>query len=350
MFATIIINWYKKNKRDLPWRNTNDPYKVWLSEIILQQTRVNQGMEYYLRFVEAFPTITHLANAPEQKVMKLWQGLGYYSRARNLHATAKIIRDEYDGIFPATHHNIITLKGVGDYTAAAIASFCFDECFPVVDGNVYRVLSRVFGIKTPIDSSKGKKEFSELAKELIDKKNPGLYNQAIMEFGALQCKPKNPDCTTCILNDKCIAFEKKLVNKLPVKSKLIKTRTRYFNYFIVNQHEKFLLKKRTEKDIWQNLYDFPLIETEENTNPEKILQSKAFKKIFGNCKLTVRKITKGEKHVLSHQTIQSTFIELHIVSGIKKYAKAYTVVNKQEFLNYPVPRLIEKYLTGLLKE
>jgi A/G-specific adenine glycosylase len=219
-FSEEIIKWYKKNKRDLPWRRTKNPYQIWLSEVILQQTRVDQGMDYYLRFTKEFLNIDELARAKEDKVLKLWQGLGYYSRARNLHATAKMVSRQYKGEFPSSHDEILKLKGVGEYTAAAIASFAFDQCYPVVDGNVFRVLSRVFAIETPIDSGLGKKEFYSLAKELIDPSQPALYNQAIMEFGAIQCKPKNPDCYNCPLKGMCLAHSKKMVERLPIKSKL----------------------------------------------------------------------------------------------------------------------------------
>ena len=233
-FSQKIIFWYEHNKRDLPWRNTRDPYLIWLSEIILQQTRVDQGMSYYLKFVGEFPTVKQLAKADNEKVMKLWQGLGYYSRARNLHTTAKIILLEHKGVFPKEFETILALKGVGEYTAAAIASFAYNKPYAVVDGNVYRVLSRVFDISTPIDSTQGKKEFNHLAGELLDKNKPAIYNQAIMEFGAMQCKPINPYCAVCPLNTMCLAYSKKLVAELPVKSKKTKVRDRYFNYIVLN--------------------------------------------------------------------------------------------------------------------
>jgi len=349
MISDVLISWYNKNKRDLPWRNTTDPYKVWLSEIILQQTRVDQGMSYYIHFAETFPTIKHLADAPEQKVMKLWQGLGYYSRARNLHTAAKTVRDEFDCKFPNTHDKILRLKGVGSYTAAAIASFCFNECYPVVDGNVYRVLARLYGIKTPIDSTKGKKDFHELAFTLINKKNPGLFNQAIMEFGALQCKPKNPDCEICPLNSKCIAFEKKLVDKLPVKSKSLKQRNRYFNYFFIHDKNSLLLRKRTGKDIWENLYDFPLIETDKPEKPEKVLHSKEGKKTLHKLRYSIKNVWQSEKHILSHQIIHASFIELTTTS-LASHSKEFILVKKSALHKYPVPRLIEKYIVRVFEK
>src|ERR1043165_6651460 len=256
-FSGKIMTWYEQNKRDLPWRNTRDPYLIWLSEVILQQTRVDQGMAYYHKFAEAFPTVKDLAKADSDKVMKLWQGLGYYSRARNLHAAAKMVAGKYKGVFPASYEGIKELKGVGDYTAAAIASFAFKLPHAVVDGNVYRVLSRVFGIETPIDSTQGKKEFNKLANELLDISNPADHNQAVMEFGSQFCKPVNPDCKSCFFNTKCFAFKHSKVPELPVKSKKTKVRSRYLNYFIiVDKNGSIFVHKRQKKDIWEGLYEF----------------------------------------------------------------------------------------------
>ncbi|TXG36875.1 A/G-specific adenine glycosylase [Seonamhaeicola maritimus] len=262
-FSESLINWYSINKRSLPWRETKDPYSIWLSEIILQQTQVKQGLPYYEAFLSEFPTVFQLASADESKVLKLWQGLGYYSRARNLHAAAKYIVNELNGRFPSTYKELLTLKGVGDYTASAIASICFNESAAVVDGNVYRVLSRYYGIDIPINSSKGTKEFKTLAQELIDKKDPANFNQAIMEFGAVQCKPHSPDCTICPFKDSCEAFNKNLINQLPVKIKSAKAKKKYFNFLVfISGDGKTILEKREGKGIWQNLYQFPLMETE----------------------------------------------------------------------------------------
>jgi len=250
-FSSKLINWYHQNKRDLPWRNSTDPYQIWLSEIILQQTRVDQGLSYFNKFIEHHPNVNSLANAPEKEVLNLWQGLGYYSRARNLHFTAKVISKEHKGIFPSDYNDILKLKGVGEYTAAAIASFAYNLSYPVIDGNVYRVLSRIFGIENPIDSSKGKKIFKALATELIDNKNPATYNQAIMEFGALQCTPKKPKCEDCPFRLECYALKNELTAELPKKEKKIKQRNRYFNYVVVIDNEKIYLKERKEKDIGQ---------------------------------------------------------------------------------------------------
>ena len=263
-FHNILIKWYLQNKRDLPWRNTTNPYLIWLSEIMLQQTRVAQGMPYFFAFTKEFPTVFDLANAEEEKVLKLWQGLGYYSRARNLHKTAQYVANELNGVFPPVYKELLKLKGVGEYTAAAIASFSYNETVPVVDGNVFRVLSRYFDIESDIALPATKKEFTELAYELMPKDNPAIFNQAIMEFGALQCVPKNPDCSVCVFNESCMALQKKKVTVLPVKSKKLKVTNRFFNYLILEDVlGNTLIQKRTSKGIWHNLYEFPLLETGE---------------------------------------------------------------------------------------
>jgi A/G-specific adenine glycosylase len=262
-FSNILVKWYLQNKRDLPWRKTTNPYPIWLSEIMLQQTRVAQGTPYFLSFTTAFPTVFDLANANEEQVLKLWQGLGYYSRARNLHKTAQTVAFKMNGVFPDNYTDLLKLKGIGEYTAAAIASFSYNECVPVVDGNVFRVLSRYFDLETDIAQASAKKEFAALAYELMPKDNPAQFNQAIMEFGALQCVPKNPNCSVCVFNTSCAALQKKKVDQLPVKSKKTKVRNRYFNYIVASDDlGNTLIQKRTAKGIWHNLYEFPLIETE----------------------------------------------------------------------------------------
>lgn len=344
-FSKKIITWYQQNKRDLPWRNTKDAYFIWLSEIILQQTRVEQGMSYYLKFAKEFPTVKHLAKAENEKVMKLWQGLGYYSRARNLHTTAKIITDNYKGKFPDQYSDILLLKGVGEYTAAAIASFAFNKPHAVVDGNVYRVLSRVFGVETPIDSSQGKKEFYSLANELIDKKNPATHNQAIMEFGAIQCKPVSPDCSICPLNTMCFAYSKKRILELPVKEKKTKVRNRYFNYIVLNHKTSIAINKRTEKDIWTNLYDFPLIETNKELNEEQFLKSQEWKSFIVTTKYTVKSVSASYKHILSHQKIYARFWEIDCKESFNKLlSKTCITIKKEDIHKYAVPRLIENYI------
>lgn len=345
-FSEKIITWYKRNKRDLPWRNTKDAYLIWLSEIILQQTRVDQGMEYYLKFAKEFPTVKHLAKADNEKVMKLWQGLGYYSRARNLHTTAKIVTEKNKGVFPDAYEDILDLKGVGEYTAAAIASFAFNKPHAVVDGNVYRVLSRVFGIETPIDSTQGKKEFYSLANELIDKKNPALHNQSIMEFGSMQCKPVSPDCNNCPLNTMCFAYSKKRVSELPVKAKKTKVRNRYFDYIVLQNKSSVAMNKRGEKDIWTNLYDFPLIESTKELTEDQFLKSDNWKSFMEPAEeYTVKSVSTHYKHILSHQKIYARFWEIECDRFFKKVVPAGAIViSKQKVQNYAVPRLIDKYL------
>lgn len=335
-----LINWYKKNKRNLPWRDINDPYKIWLSEIILQQTQVVQGLNYYIKFTEHFPTVIDLANAPEDKVMRLWQGLGYYSRARNLHAAAKTVKANYKGKFPNTYESIKELKGVGDYTAAAISSFAFNLPYAVVDGNVYRVLSRLFNIDTPINSTQGKKDFQILANELLNHKQPGLHNSAIMEFGALWCKPQNPKCEDCPLQAQCLAFQNKTVALLPVKDKKIKIRNRYFLYFVFNYKDNVYIQKRTEKDIWQNLYEFYLIETDLPTDAKLILKNKNLKALVK--KMDVISIISTKKHVLSHQHIYATFYEINLSNPIE--SGTLIKIKREKLSDFGLPQLINKYL------
>ena len=303
-FSKALVSWYLQNKRDLPWRETTNPYCIWLSEIILQQTRVDQGLAYYLKFVKNFPTVFDLARADEEEILKLWQGLGYYSRARNLHTSAKYIIDELEGVFPTNYKSLLKLKGVGDYTASAIASICFDEPTAVVDGNVYRVLARYFGIATPINSTSGIKEFKKLAQELIDVKNPANHNQAIMEFGARMCKPQNPDCTICPLNDSCIALQKKEVKNLPIKDKKVKVRKRYFNYLVViTSDKKTILRKREGKGIWQNLYEFPLIETQVVIDKVDLINLKEFNNLFKKEELTISNLIRNQSCINYHISI-----------------------------------------------
>lgn len=337
-FSEILISWYRNNKRDLPWRKTTNPYKIWLSEIILQQTRVDQGLDYYIKFIKHYPTIKDLANAHEEEVLKLWQGLGYYSRARNLHFTAKIITNNHDGIFPNNYKDIISLKGIGEYTAAAISSFSFNLPYPVIDGNVFRVLSRVFNINTPIDSTLGKKEFKELAIHLIDKKNPAEYNQAIMEFGAIQCKPKNPLCDSCVFNSKCLAFHKNVIEKLPVKSKKVLQKPRYFNYLVIQDKNNIIIKQRTENDIWKGLYDFPLIESKNRINDFKNLDVS----FHNNKDITILK-SKEFLHVLSHQKIYATFWNINTTS-LESFNKKDIVIKRSDLKKYPIPKLIENFI------
>lgn len=315
-FASKLIDWYSEYGRDLPWRNTHNPYIIWLSEIILQQTRVEQGMPYFYRFLEHYPTVTKFAEAPEEDILRLWQGLGYYSRARNMHKAAKRVQDDFAGYFPTSYADVITLPGVGEYTAAAIASFSVNEPKAVVDGNVYRVLSRYFGIAEAINSTNGKKQFAGLAQELLDKDRPGIYNQAIMDFGAIQCRPKNPYCETCIFRLDCVAYALDCVAELPIKLKGKKSKNRYFHYFIVREQGKMLMAKREEGDVWANLYEFPSIETAEGAAIDQLQNQPEFQDYFeGNIVLTP--VGSVVKHILSHQNIHARFYMVESAADIK---------------------------------
>ena len=330
IFTKTILEWYGSNFRDLPWRKTSDPYLIWISEVIMQQTRIGQGLGYYNRFTGRFPSIRELARADEEDVLKTWQGLGYYSRARNLHITAKAILEKYNGIFPDRYEELIKLKGIGEYTAAAIASIAFNHPFPVVDGNVLRFFSRYFGIHLPIDSLPGRKKIREKMLLLIDKKRPGIFNQAIMEFGALQCKPANPDCGKCPLNKKCLAFLEGNVGRLPVKSKAKKPKTRYFHYFVIlrkkEKGKNFLyLRKREEKDIWKNLYDFPMIETIVEISEERLFSSSEWMKLIGDGKFRLTDQSHQYKHILTHQVIFAKFYIIQL-EGRRKPRLPYLLV------------------------
>ncbi|HKR06573.1 MAG TPA: A/G-specific adenine glycosylase [Bacteroidia bacterium] len=343
--SAILSKWYHKNKRDLPWRHTSDPYLIWLSEIILQQTRVEQGLPYFQKFSAEFPTVKHFAKAHEDKILKMWQGLGYYSRARNMHHAAKEIVKTPGGNFPGEFAELKKLKGVGDYTAAAIASFAFNKPHAVVDGNVYRFLSRYFGIETPIDSPKGKKIFYAVAEELLDKKNPGLHNQAIMEFGARQCRPANPDCANCPLHAGCRAFKIKKVNRFPVKSKTQKIKERFFHYFFIRWKSKVFLHKRTGNDIWKNLYEFPLIETKKKTSLSVLLKTDDWKNIFGTTNLNIHEPGTSYKHQLSHQTIHARFYEIALETKPSQFLrKNFMMTTKSDLEKYGVARLTDKFL------
>jgi A/G-specific adenine glycosylase len=346
-FQSNIINWYKTNKRDLPWRETNDPYKIWLSEIILQQTRVAQGTDYYLKFVQNYPHIKLLADASEDEILKLWQGLGYYSRARNLHHAAKEVCVKYDGKFPTDFKDVKQLKGIGNYTASAICSFAYHQHYAVVDGNVFRVLSRVFGIDTPIDSPKGKKVFEELADSLLPQQYSSEYNQAIMEFGALQCVPANPDCLNCPLSGICVAFCRNLVKELPVKDKTTKVTERFFNYLFIENNGKFYLAKRTGNDIWKNLYELPLIESDRLFSVEELIENESFQHIF-NQESDIR-ISNGVfdfKHILTHRRINARFFSVQTNSV--NMNKNFQEVLKEELEDYAVSRLTEMFFEKAL--
>jgi A/G-specific adenine glycosylase len=324
----------------MPWKGIKDPYKIWLSEIILQQTRVEQGWSYYEKFVKAFPAIDDLARAPGEKVFKLWEGLGYYSRCKNLIHTARYISSELNGIFPDNYEDILLLKGIGPYTAAAISSFAFNEPRAVVDGNVQRVLSRYFGISTPIDSLQGKKLFQELAQTLLDKSFAGIYNQAIMDFGAVVCKPQNPLCTQCVHQQNCEAFSTNRVSLLPVKEKRLIKKHRWFTYFIIHSNNMVYIRKRPAKDIWENLYEFVLQEEAgSEVSPDLFLKS-----LFGKKNFSIDHISKVYKQQLSHQTIQGRFIVVKTDETVKNL-EAYILIDKEELSHYPFPKFINSFLS-----
>jgi len=341
-FSRLLLQWDQhENFRTMPWKFEKDPYKIWLSEIILQQTRVEQGLAYYERFINEFPDVQKLAIAPETMVMKMWEGLGYYSRCRNLLATARHVTDKLHGQFPDTYHGLVQLKGVGPYTAAAIASFAFGLPHAVVDGNVIRVLSRVFGIDNPWDTTEGKKIFEALANKLIDKKEPGRYNQAIMDFGATICKPRNPDCENCPFSKKCTALLQERIEDLPLRSKKIKVKERWFYYVICNYQNGIYIRKRTSKDIWQHLHEFVLIEQNISFAPEKILQQQALKKML-SMPYEKKHISAWQTQKLTHQTIHSCFVELEICKPLE--SQAYFWADKNSLQQFAFPRTIIKYL------
>lgn len=343
-FARLLIEWYHEHKRDLPWRNTNDPYLIWISEIILQQTRVAQGYAYYQRFIERFPNLESLAASEENEVLKYWQGLGYYSRARNLHQAAISV----NGVFPVKYEDILKLKGVGTYTAAAICSFAYNQPHAVVDGNVYRVLSRFFGINEPIDSGKGKKIFASLAHDLLDKIQPALYNQAIMDFGALQCTPLSPDCTVCPFKNRCFAFNHNMVSSLPIKQNKTKTSERFFYYLLIRDNGNIYLNKRTKNDIWKNLYELPLIESNTALAVDDFIRKQEFASIFKeNSVVNVRLLNKT-KHVLSHRIIYADFYELEAQDIKMDFLSKYTRLNMADLELYPVSRLMHNFFENFL--
>ena len=342
-----LINWFAENRRDLPWRHNPTPYQVWLSEIILQQTRVNQGWDYYLRFVEKWSTVNDLAMATEEEVLKMWQGLGYYSRARNLHQCAKQIVEQYGGQFPADFEKLKQLKGIGDYTAAAIASIAFDLPHAVVDGNVYRVLSRLFDIDTPININEGQTVFAKIADDLLNRKQPGLHNQAMMEFGALQCTPKNPNCLLCPLQAQCLAFANQTVMQRPVKLQKLKITTRYFNYLVFRIEGNVYLHKRSGNDIWKNLYDFPCIESENPMTVEEVIASEKFQQLIENKSFTIIKTSPTFTHKLTHRTIIAQFIEIKLEEKLLRIeTKELFLTPETDLGNFPIPRLIDLYLNN----
>lgn len=341
--ATQLLYWHKNsNKRVMPWKEEKDPYKIWISEIILQQTRVEQGLAYYNKFIQIYPNINKLAAAKDEDVFKLWEGLGYYNRCKNLLFTAREITKNCKGIFPEKYNDILKLKGIGKYTAAAIASFAYNLPYAVVDGNVFRVLARIYGVEKAIDSTEGKKYFEQLAQELLAKDKPALYNQAIMDFGAIICKPKLPDCNFCIFKKYCKAYNQNLVSILPVKSKKTSTQLRWFYYFIFSYKNQVLIKKRTEKDIWQNLFEFYLIES----TVEEKLSSKNLKTklnfLFNDMSYEINSITTTQQQKLTHRIIKGKFIELILSKKIE--IENYFWINKGDIQQYSFPKFINTFL------
>ncbi|MGM0943646.1 MAG: A/G-specific adenine glycosylase [Bacteroidota bacterium] len=342
LFSSKIIRWYEANPRELPWRGISDPYKIWLSEIILQQTRVAQGLPYYYKFVNAFPSVKDLALASEEEVLRLWQGLGYYSRARNLHACAQYIWSELEGVFPQTYLELLKLKGVGSYTAAAISSFAFGEVRAVVDGNVFRVLARYFGIETDIGSGRGKKEFEELANELIPKDQPGEFNQAMMDFGARLCVPKNPECDSCPLHESCFAYSKDMVKDLPVKLNKVKVKDRHIHYYLIRCADQWVWKKRVKGDIWEGLFDFPQVES--------ITASASVELQMPAIAQEKREIPKKYRHILSHQRLHAVFSEVEVpkenLGILREWAEkeGYQLVEEERVEYLAKPKLIVNFL------
>lgn len=342
-FTSALLRWNQsENNRPMPWKGEKDPYKIWLSEIILQQTRVEQGWDYYNRFVAAFPTVQKLAAAPETKVFKLWEGLGYYSRCKNLISTAHFIVNNYKAKFPDQYEEILALKGVGPYTAAAIASFAFDLPYAVVDGNVFRVLSRYFGFSTPIDSNDGKKMFTQLAEALLDKKKPGIYNQALMDFGAVVCKPKLALCSTCPLKSNCVAFKDQTVDQLPVKEKKIIKKNRWFYYIVAEFEGKLLVRKRGAGDIWENLYEFVLEERAEPLDFDEIKKLQSLRQLSGKKTLIPDWLSNTYEQKLTHQTIYGQFIKIKLVAA--PLMEGYKLVSKKQLDSLPFPKFIAAYL------
>ncbi|SDF23011.1 A/G-specific DNA-adenine glycosylase [Dyadobacter soli] len=344
-FNRRLKSWYLENHRPLPWRETKDPYKIWLSEVILQQTRVAQGLPYYERFTEQYPTVFDLAAADERDVLRLWQGLGYYSRARNMHFTARQVVADHNGKFPESSEKLLKLKGLGQYTAAAIASFAFDEAVPAIDGNVYRVMARIFGIQSDMLSNEGKKEFWALGRKVISQEDPATYNQAMIEFGALQCVPASPNCTVCIFNDRCFAYAHQMQGQLPVKIKKLTIKHRFLNYFIIKQGDRLAMHERRGRDIWKGLYDFQLIESksiaatpDQLTNPDPIFQN-----VLQNGRLT--EVPKVYTHILTHQRLQVRFWWLEIPGAERiDLPQGMAFYNHEEVEVLPKPILIDTVL------
>ncbi|MDA3816511.1 MAG: A/G-specific adenine glycosylase [Prolixibacteraceae bacterium] len=350
LFSHKISEWYLNNKRDLPWRASPTPYKIWLSEVILQQTRISQGLSYYHSFIDKYPSVNDLANAEEEEVLKLWQGLGYYSRARNMLEGAKQIIQTHNGKIPDNYHELLRIKGIGEYTAAAIASIAYNQTVAAVDGNVSRVMARYFGISEAINTTPGKKSIKKKADIVISSKDPGTHNQAVMELGALVCKAQNPDCLHCPLSSECFAFNKQLTNSLPHKIRKTNKRERYFYYFIINDKKYVVLFKRTKNDIWTNMYDFPCIEKAHPLTIKELSDDGDWQTMFHDAKVTIEKVSKEHLHILTHQLIHAFFLHIEI-DNLNDLPPSFLIAKKQEAEGLPIPKLIENYInsTELLK-
>lgn len=342
--SKLLLDWYKKNKRDLPWRSVSDPYKVWLSEVILQQTRVEQGLAYYLKFTKRFPDLKMLAAADEQEVLKLWQGLGYYSRARNLLAAARQVMESYGGIFPSDYASLLKLKGVGRYTAAAVASFSSGEAVAVVDGNVLRLISRLYAISEPVNSKEGEGVVRKLATEILDRENAGEHNQAVMEFGALQCVPSNPDCGICPLNRLCEAYRMNRVKDFPVKIRKGTVKRRYFTYLLIGQSGDTYIYRRTGNDIWKELYEFPMVESEGLVTKEALFQLIAEHTGMEVGDFSLMSVSDLVKHQLTHRTIFAQFVHLTVLNPSFQGLPGWIRISSATVGDYPLPRLIDRYL------
>ena len=348
IFTKQLMHWhFNENSRQMPWKGIKDPYKIWLSEIILQQTRVEQGRAYYEKFIKAYPKVADLAKAKDGDVFKLWEGLGYYTRCKNLLATARTIVETYSGNFPASYETLLTLKGVGPYTAAAIASFAFQLPYAVVDGNVYRVLSRYFGIQIPIDSTEGKKHFQQLAERLFFNADPSAYNQAVMDFGATLCKPIAPACIECPLHLHCKAFKDVTVNQLPVKEKRLSKKKRNFNYFIFEYKKKLLIQKRTRKDIWENLYEFYLLESDETMHWDQTNVLDFLKHQLGIQTAILVNHSEPFTQQLTHQQIKARFIQVELLE-MPESLKKLDWYTRQKIAALPFPKIINEWLSTVV--
>jgi A/G-specific adenine glycosylase len=349
-FDRIILAWYEKNKRDLPMRRTRDPYRTWVAEVIFQQTRISQGMDYYLKFLETFPDVCALASASEEEVLKRWQGLGYYNRALNLHSAARYIRDHLGGRMPGSYRELRQLRGVGKYTAAAIASFCYDEPVAAVDGNVSRVIARLYGLEEAVNSTSGARLIETLAGELLDREDPGTFNQAMIDFGALQCVPSSPDCSACPLARSCEAFITHRVGKIPVKKKKPVPAERWFCFYVMQCGTGILLTKRGTGDIWRSLYQFPMVE-EEGPRTKEVIMGRMFRQVWEerepHAGVTFRTFSPPLRHQLSHQTIHARFVHVLLKSLPRPLPAGWILVPLDELNAYPLPRLIQRYMESV---